>query len=160
MLTVAAGNVVVADPPNKRLTIYSLTGKTLRNVNCPLLSNNEVTICAGHGDDVIIADFETNKVFRFNITTGNVMWTFTHPDRPQGLVYYRDYILVAAYNSSVIYTLSYATGEKVSEMRGDDIGHGSIYSLSVTGNTLVIPEWWNRKLFFYKLNEKYEPHSY
>ncbi|XP_067944881.1 tripartite motif-containing protein 2-like [Watersipora subatra] len=53
MLIVAAGNVVVADPPNKRLTIYSPTGKTLRNVICPLLSNKQVSICAGHGDDVI-----------------------------------------------------------------------------------------------------------
>ncbi|XP_067944873.1 uncharacterized protein [Watersipora subatra] len=110
MLSVAAGNVVVADPPNKRLTIYSLTGKTLRNISCPLLSNNQVSICAGHGDDVIIADFETQKVFRFNITTGNVVWTFTHPNPPQGLVCYGDYILVAAYSSNIIYTLSYATG--------------------------------------------------
>ncbi|XP_067944882.1 uncharacterized protein [Watersipora subatra] len=140
MLTVAAGNVVVADPLNKRLTIYSLTGKTLRNISCLLLSNNEVSICAGHGDDVIIADYKTKKVFRFNITTGNVMWTFTHPDYPQGMVCYGDYILVAAENSSIIYTLSYATGEKVSEMRGDDIStnslYGYIFSLSVNGNTL------------------------
>ncbi|XP_067944884.1 uncharacterized protein [Watersipora subatra] len=81
MLTVAAGNVVVADPPNKRLTIYSLT-----------------------------ADCEANEVIRLNITTGNVMWTFNHPDPPQGLVCYGDYILVAACDSNIIYTLSYATG--------------------------------------------------
>ncbi|XP_067944905.1 uncharacterized protein [Watersipora subatra] len=156
MLTVAAGNVVVADPPNKRLTIYSLTGKTLRNISCPLLSNHQVSICAGHGDDVIIADFETNKVFRFNITTRNVMWTFTHPNHPQGLVCYGDYILVAAENSSIIYTLSYATGEKVTEMRADDTSgfYISIYSLSVTDNTLVVPQYRTRKLLFYKLSEK------
>ncbi|XP_067944908.1 uncharacterized protein [Watersipora subatra] len=110
MLTVAAGNVVVADPPNKRLTIYSLTGKTLRNISCPLLSNNQVSICAGHGDDVIIADCKTKKVFRLNITTGNVVWTFTHPNHPQGLVCYGDYILVAACSSNIIYTLNYASG--------------------------------------------------
>ncbi|XP_067944916.1 uncharacterized protein [Watersipora subatra] len=109
MLTVAAGNIVVADPPNKRLIIYSLTGKTLRNISCPLLSNNIVSICAGHGDDVIVADYETKKVFRFNITTGDVMWTFTHPKPPQGLVCYGDYILVAARKSYGIYKLSYAT---------------------------------------------------
>ncbi|XP_067944887.1 tripartite motif-containing protein 2-like [Watersipora subatra] len=156
MLTVAAGNVVVADPPNKRLTIYSLTGKTLRNVSCPLLSNSQVSICAGHGDDVIIADYKTKKVFRFNITTRNVMWTFTHPDHPQGLLCYEDFILVAAYNSSIIYTLRYATGEKVSEMRGDGIGSllSPIYSLSVTGYTLVVPQWRTRKLLFYKLSGK------
>ncbi|XP_067944864.1 uncharacterized protein [Watersipora subatra] len=156
MLTVAAGNVVVADPPNKILTIYSLTGNTLRNISCPLLSNDEVSICAGHGDDVIIADWKTKKVFRFNITTENVMCTFTHPNHPQGLVCYGDYILVAAWNSSIIYTLSYATGEKVSEMRDDAICIGSlfyyIHSLSVTGNTLVVPQWQTRKLLFYKLN--------
>ncbi|XP_067944063.1 uncharacterized protein [Watersipora subatra] len=158
MLTVAAGNVVVADPPNKRLTIYSLTGKALRNVSCPLLSNSQVSICAGHGDDVIIADYETKTVFRFNITTGNVMWTFTHPDPPQGLVCYGDYILVAAWNSNIIYILSYVKGEKVSEMRSSGIGGllKPIHSLSVTGNTLVIPlyTWWTRKLLFYKLSEK------
>ncbi|XP_067944879.1 uncharacterized protein [Watersipora subatra] len=152
MLTVAAGNVVIADPPNKRLTIYSLTGKTLRNVSCPLLSDNQVSICAGLGEDVIIADHKTKKVFRFNITTGNVMWTFTHPYPPQGLVCYGDYILVAALNSSSIYTLSYATGEKVSEMRDDAIVGllNPIYSLSVTGNTLVVPQRRTKKLLFYK----------
>ncbi|XP_067944878.1 uncharacterized protein [Watersipora subatra] len=156
MLTVAAGNVVVADPPNKRLTIYSLTGETLRNVSCPLLSNHRVTICAGHGDDVLIADHKTKKVFRFNITTRNVMWTFTHPDYPQGMVCYGDYILVAACDSSIIYTLSYATGGKVTEMRDDAIGGliSSIHSLSVTGNTLVVPRYYTQKLLFFKLSEK------
>ncbi|XP_067944595.1 uncharacterized protein [Watersipora subatra] len=159
MLTAASGNVVVADPPNKRLTIYSLTGKTLRNISCPLLSNNQVSICAGHGDDVIIADWQTNKVFRFNINTWNVMWTFTHPHHPQGLVCYGDYILVAACNSNIIYTLSYATGEKVSEMRGDAIHTSSLFrdpirSLSVTGNTLLVPQYWTHKLLFYRLSEK------
>ncbi|XP_067944875.1 uncharacterized protein [Watersipora subatra] len=156
MLSVAAGNVVVADPPNQRLTIYSLTGITLRNVSCPLLSDNEVSICTGHGDDVIIADHETQKIFRFNITTGNVMWTFTHPDPAQGLVCYGAYILVAACESNIIYTLSYATGEKVLEMRGDGIGgfYNFIHSLSVTGNTLVVPQYWTREVLFYKLNEK------
>ncbi|XP_067944604.1 uncharacterized protein [Watersipora subatra] len=154
MLTVAAGNVVVADPRNKRLTIYSLTGETQRNVSCPLLSNNPVSICAGHDDDVIIADYETQKVFKFNIITGDVMWTFTQPDPPQGLVRYGDYILVAAYNRNIIFTLSYATGEKVSEMRGDGIGKDNIDSLSVTGNTLVVPQWSENKVFFYELSEK------
>ena len=111
MLTVAADNVVIADPPNKRLTIYSLTGETLRNISCPLLSNIQVSICAGHGDDVIIADWKSRKVFRFNITTGNIMWTFIHPTPPQGLACYGDYILVAARDSDIIYTLSYATGK-------------------------------------------------
>ncbi|XP_067945007.1 uncharacterized protein [Watersipora subatra] len=111
MLTVAAGNVVVADPPKKKLIIYSLTGKTLRDVSCSLLSNNEVSICAGHGHDIIIADYNTKKVFRFNITTEKVIWTFTHRDSPQGLVCYGDYILVAADNSNSIYALSYAKGK-------------------------------------------------
>ncbi|XP_067944883.1 uncharacterized protein [Watersipora subatra] len=154
MLTVAAGKVVVADPLNKRLTFISLTGKTLRNVSCPLLSDGQVSISAGHGDDVIIADYNTKKVFSFNITTGNVMWTFTHSDPPQGLVCYGDYILVAALNSNFIYTLSYATGDKVSELRDDAIGNKPIYSLSVTGNTLGVPQWWTHKVLFYKLSEK------
>ncbi|XP_067944877.1 uncharacterized protein [Watersipora subatra] len=122
-----------------------------------ILSDSEpltVSICAGHGDDVIIADYEKKKVFRLNITTGNVMWTFTHPDCPLGLVCYGDYILVAAENSSIIYTLSYATGEKVSEMRGGGIGFDDIYSLSAAGNTLVVPQWYTNKLLFYKLSEK------
>ncbi|XP_067944981.1 uncharacterized protein [Watersipora subatra] len=154
MLTVARGNVVVADPPNKRLTIYSLTGKTLRNVNCCPLSNNQVSICAGHGDDVIIADCKTKKVFRFNITTENVVWTFNHLYHPKGLVCYGDYILVAGYASNSIYTLSYDAGEKVSEVKDDAIGNGSTYSLSVAGNTLVVPIWEAQKVLFCKLNEK------
>ncbi|XP_067944874.1 uncharacterized protein [Watersipora subatra] len=117
MLTVAAGNVVVADPFNKRLTIYSLTGKTLRNISWPLLIRGAVSICAGRGDDVIISDHGTKKVFRFNITTGNVVWTFTHPNPLQGLVCYGDYILVAAENRNIIYTLSYATGANTTDYR-------------------------------------------
>ncbi|XP_067946866.1 uncharacterized protein [Watersipora subatra] len=160
MLTVTAGDVVIADPHNKRLIIYSLTGTTLHNVNCHLLSNAQVLLCTGHGDDVIIANSETNKVFRFNITTENVRLTFTHPDPTQGLVCYRDYILVAARNSISIYTLSYATGEKVSKMIDDGISTDSccnrIYSLSVTGQTLVVPHQSGvaGKLLFYKLSEK------
>ncbi|XP_067945479.1 uncharacterized protein [Watersipora subatra] len=156
IMTVVAGAVVVADPPNKMLAIYSLTDMVLRNVSCPLLSNHQVSICAGHGDDVIIADYDTKNVFRFDLINGNIMWTFTHPDPPQGLVCYGDYVLVAAAYDNNIYTLSYATGEKVLQMRDDALGHADICSLSVMGNTLVVPlnAYRTKKVLFYELSEK------
>ncbi|XP_067930884.1 uncharacterized protein [Watersipora subatra] len=154
MLTVAGGSVVVANPFNQRLTIYSLTGKTLRNVSCPLLSNNQVSICAGHGDDVIITDNKTKKVLRINITTGNVKWSFTHPNLTKGLMCYRNYVLVAAWKCKSVFTLSYDTGVKLSTMKDNAIGNGDFYSLCVTGNTLVVPSWDTYQVRFYKLSEK------
>ncbi|XP_067949162.1 uncharacterized protein [Watersipora subatra] len=154
MLTVAAGKVVVADPLNKRVTVYSLTGKTLHNISCSLLSdNNIVTICAGYGDDVIIADYHTDKIIRLNITTGDIMWTVTHPN-PIGLVCYRDYILVAAGVTISIYTLSYVTGERVSIMAHDEIYGSNVYSLSVSDGTLVVPDDEDDRMLFYRLDEK------
>ena len=113
VLTVVSDQVVIADPPNKRVTVYSLTGQILRHVPCPLLSNlNTTATCAGDGDFIIVSDRGSSQVFRFNINTGDVMWTYKGLHEPQGVTCYRRVVVVTSDDGSVK-ILDVKTGESL-----------------------------------------------
>ena len=112
VLTIVSDQVVIADPPNNRITIYSLTGQILRHVPCSLLGSSNMTVCAVDDSSVVVSDRGTSQVFRFNITTGDVMWTYKDVIRPQGVTCYgRRYVLVASYNNKTVKILDIKTGE-------------------------------------------------
>ena len=112
VLTIVSDQVVIADPPNNRITIYSLTGQILRHVPCSLLGSSNMTVCAVDDSSVVVSDYGTSQVFRFNITTGDVMWTYKDVSRPLGVTCYgRRYVLVASYNNKTVKILDIKTGE-------------------------------------------------
>ena len=103
LLTVVSDQVVIADPPNNRVTIYSLTGQILRQVPCSLLGSSNMTECAVDDSSVVVSDDGASQVFRFNITTGDVMWTCKDVIGPRAAIpcYGRRHVLVANYNTTV-----------------------------------------------------------
>ena len=112
VLTIVSDQVVIADPPNKRITVYSLDGQILRQVPCSLLSNYYGFMCAVDDCSVVYSDHNSSKVFRVNINTGDVMWTCSDIKEPQGItVYGRGYVLVARNNCSSVKVLDIKTGK-------------------------------------------------
>ena len=112
VLTIVSDQVVIADPPNNRITIYSLTGQILRHVPCSLLGSSHMTVCAVDDSSVVVSDYGTSQVFRFNITTGDVMWTYKDVSEPLGVTCYgRRYVLVASYDNKTVKILDIKTGE-------------------------------------------------
>ena len=112
VLTIVSDQVVVADPANNRITIYSLTGQILRQVPCSLLGSSDMTVCAVDDSSVVVSDRDTYQVFRFNITTGDVMWTYEDVSQPLGVTCYgRRYVLVANCNNQTVKILDIKTGE-------------------------------------------------
>ena len=112
VLTIVSDQVVIADPPNNRITIYSLTGQILRHVPCSLLGSRHLNVCAVDDSSVVVSDSGTSQVFRFNITTGDVMWTYKDVSEPLGVTCYgRRYVLVASNYNKTVKILDIKTGE-------------------------------------------------
>ena len=62
-----------------------------------------VGVCAVDDSSVVVSDYDTSQVFRFNITTGDVMWTCKDVSGPLSVTCYgRRYVLVA----NLIYSVS------------------------------------------------------
>ena len=112
VLTIVSDQVVIADQPNKRITVYSLTGQILRQVPCSLLCNDRGFMCAVDDCSVVYSDYKSSKVFRVDINTGHVMWTCSDIKEPQGItIYGRGYVLVARNNCSSVKVLDIKTGK-------------------------------------------------
>ena len=112
VLTIVSDQVVIADQPNKRITVYSLTGQILRHVPCSLLCNYWGFMCAVDDCSVVYSDYESSKVFRVNISTGHVMWTCSDIVEPQDITCYgRRYVLVASRCHSTVKVLDIKTGK-------------------------------------------------
>jgi len=111
-LAIVDDQVVVPDRGNKRLTIYSLTGEVIKHVSCPLLSNSHTAICAADRHCVVVSDYGSSQVFKLDLTTEKVIWTWKDVSRPQGVTCYRSkYILVTNCSSkTTIWILDVETG--------------------------------------------------
>jgi len=111
-LVIVDDQVVVPDRQSKRLTIYSLAGEVINQVPCSLLSNNCVTICAADRHCVVVSDYYSSQVFKLDLTTEKVIWTYKDVTNPQGVTCYRSkYILVTNLNSkTTIWILDVKTG--------------------------------------------------
>jgi len=111
-LVIVDDQVVVPDRPNKRLTIYSLTGKVIKHLPCSLLSDSWVAICAADRHCVVVSDHNSSQVFKLDLTTEKVIWTCEDVTKPEGVTCYRSkYILVTNYSSkTTIWILDVRTG--------------------------------------------------
>ena len=117
MMTVVSDQVVIADPAYKRIAIYSLIGQILRHVPCSQLAHSCIDICAVDDSSVIVLNHNSAQVFRFNIATGDVLWTtytymFRGLQKPRSPRCWSEiYVLVASCDSKTVVILDIRTGE-------------------------------------------------
>ena len=105
--------LIIPDPSNKQLVVFSLTGDIIRRIPCDLCTDGEVATNVGGDNSVIVSVQGGNKVFRINIDSGEVMWVSNRVTRPQGVVCFKNrYVLVTNYGSETrIWILDINTGE-------------------------------------------------
>ena len=117
MMTVVSDQVVITDPAYKRIAIYSLIGQILRHVPCSQLAHSCIDICAVDDSSVIVLNHNSAQVFRFNIATGDVLWTtytymFRGLQKPRSPRCWSEiYVLVASCDSKTVVILDIRTGE-------------------------------------------------
>jgi len=110
-LAVISDQVVIPDRQNKILTVYSLTGEVIKHIQCPLLSRNWVSMCAVDNLSVVVSDYETSKVFKVNIPSGEFEWTSQDVPYPEGVAYHGGRVFVTKYsNTTRVWILDVNTG--------------------------------------------------
>ena len=114
LAVIGGDKVVIADRSNNRLSVYTLTGQIIRQIPCQQLNcYNYVSMCAADNDSVIVSDCGSQQVYRISITTGQILWEFSHVQKPSGVTCYNNqYVLVASRGQKVkIQILDINTGE-------------------------------------------------
>ena len=116
-LCIIENQVITVDVTDQRISVYSLEGKTERQIPFSQMQNNAyVSMCAAGDDSVIITTSNPNVVFRFNLRTSTVMRKTELTEVSYcSTMYYGD-VLVGrdGFNSSRgvwIQVLDYKTGE-------------------------------------------------
>ena len=117
-LCIINNQIITADVTNQRITVYSLDGKTERQITCPQMPNNTyISMCAAAaGDSVIITTHTPPAVFRFNLNTSAVIWKTDLTGNPFCSAVYGRAVLVGGCGCSAkkgvwIQVLNYDTGE-------------------------------------------------
>jgi len=110
-LAVVSDQVVIPDRENKKLTVYSLTGEVIKHIQCHLLSPNWVSMCAVDNLSVVVSEYETSKVFKMNIPSGEVKWTSQDVPNPEGVTYHGGRVFVTnCSNTTRVWILDVNTG--------------------------------------------------
>ena len=114
-LTVFRDQLVIAD--TKKLTIYSLTGKLLKVVECEKFTASNVSLCHAGGDSIIVTNGDASPaLLKFNLATAAVEWTSNAVKRPSAVTMLnKEYALVTASQSShhaKLFIINQTTGEK------------------------------------------------
>jgi len=98
-LVVVGDQIVVADTQNCTLSVYSLTGEAITQLRVPIYRDHPfgttISICTIDNSSVVVSDYKTAKVFKVNISSGEIEWTSEHVSNPQGVAYHRGRVLVA-----------------------------------------------------------------
>jgi len=115
--TIVDNSIAILHRRNQSLLLYDLTGEKLKELPSPVELSTEDSgtyICTAPNHSVIISDRLKNKIFRLDVSSGDVMWESDMIVGPRGLICYRDeYVLVSHRSSKTeIYILNLFTGEK------------------------------------------------
>jgi len=105
--------VVIPNRIRKEITVYSLAGKIVQCFSCSLLTESSpIFICAADRHCVVVSDYTSSQVFKLDLTTKKVIWTYKGVSNPRGVTCYRSrYILVANLSSKpTIWVLDVKTG--------------------------------------------------
>ena len=108
--------VAVADRLKEQIVIYSESGIIIKQVPCPYISDAIWSVmCEAGQNHIILTNYNQSKVFKLNLTSGEVEWTCTDIPNPEGVVCYgRDYVIVYSYTGPEgIWILNQKTGKKV-----------------------------------------------
>ena len=98
VLTIVSDQVVMADPFEGRITIYSLTGQMIRQIPCNTISGCSVSVCDADDSSIVVSIVNSSKVFRLDLNTGNIMWTSTDIFEPFAVQRYGKRHVFAANN--------------------------------------------------------------
>ena len=84
-LAVIGDEVLIADRTKHRISVYSLTGKELRQMPTFLLGQKRkvVSFCAVDESSLIITDHNCSKVCKMNATTGVKIWESDYVTNPK-----------------------------------------------------------------------------
>ena len=153
-LVIISEQVVIPDKVNKRITIYSLTGKVIKHIPCSVIGKKHTAMCSVDNNSIIISDKDISLVSRVNLSSGQVMWSCKDIVSPLGVTCYGgDYVLVASCSTKIISLLDIKTGKVKGELADQVLNDGNwSFSQVCVGNTLAIANY-NTLLFF--LNDLY-----
>lgn len=107
--------IIVPHRKDRCLVCYSVEGKEICRVPCPLMSseNSSTYICKSSEESAIISDSLSSQVFRVKIPSGDVMWVSDKVKHPQAVEIYKDeYVLISQPGTFVIiFILDVETGK-------------------------------------------------
>ncbi|XP_067929521.1 uncharacterized protein [Watersipora subatra] len=155
-LVVTGGKVLVPVRSNKCLTVYSLDGQVIKHIPCPQDGDwLAMALFAPDHESVVVSSHGTSTVFRVNIETGKVMWTFTLVTQPGGVACYtKKYILVMSAHSdhTEMHILHADTGDYIGKLVDTKKRvFSQLLDLCVTGDTLIVPRRQQEAVLYYQL---------
>lgn len=110
-LAVIDSFVVIPDLKSKALVFYSLNGKVVCILFCPLLNNALTRICAANSNSFIVSHEHLSLVFKFSTSQGKVIWKCKEVVQPVGMTCYQDdFVFVIDSNGYTLCIISLETG--------------------------------------------------
>ncbi|XP_067939337.1 uncharacterized protein [Watersipora subatra] len=151
-LAVTCDKVVAPDRMKKFLIIYSLTGKKLKDISCPQLSENWVSLCVSGSDKVVVSDYGSSQICLIDISQSQLLWTCKDVSDPLGLACYGEkYIMVAACESRTVRILDSSTAEVVAELTDSAIESGAVFNVVISGDRLIVANYLNENIAVFQL---------
>ncbi|XP_067939484.1 uncharacterized protein [Watersipora subatra] len=151
-LAITCDKIVAPDRKNKLLIIYSLTGKKLKDISCPQLSQHWVSLCVSGPEKVVVSDYRSSQVFLIDISQGQLLWTCKDVFHPLGVACYGEkYVFVAASNSRTVTILDSSTGEVVSELKDSAIERGLLFDMDISEDRLIVANFHANKITVFQL---------
>ena len=111
MMTIVADEIVIVDSTKRQVTAYSLNGSLQRHMACSLLHPGQISVCSFDITSVVVSVYKKSTVFRFDVSTGEVMWTVSGLEFPLAIMEFNGYILLTQRYQQSISILNGSTGE-------------------------------------------------
>ena len=109
-ISVVQNQLAIPDVTNKRITLYTPAGEVIRHIQCAEIADTCVSMCEFVDNSVIISCFHPAKVFKFNLTTGDILWTNFNFTQPCTVRCYGQYVFVSG---------EYIANTRISVINGD-----------------------------------------
>ena len=111
-LIFSSDRVVVPDRTNGQLIVYTVEGRTIKHIPCPM-EGDFTSLCSLGTDSVVVSDQATSQVFRVDISTSKIVWKLK-TTKPLGVTNYgEDYVFLCCSGRSEIFILNSNTGTSI-----------------------------------------------
>jgi len=95
-LAIINNQIAIPDRLNRTLVLYSLTGKVVNTLPCPLLTDASVRLSAADNNSIIISQSDSSLVYKVDTSSGDIIWQCKEVAKPCGVTCYTDeFVLVA-----------------------------------------------------------------